>query len=99
MGALLFVAYPASEGTRFDRDYYVATHLPLVEQLWGPFGLTTAQGFFPREGGPHEAVAVLSFADEAAIGAALASDATPGVLADLANFTDIEPLLQRGAAL
>lgn len=100
MSALLFVAYPAGEGKRFDRDYYVATHLPLVEQSWGPFGLTAAQGFFPRAGGgPHEAVAVLSFADDAAIGAALASDATPGVLADLANFTDIEPVLQRGAAL
>ncbi|PXA87574.1 EthD family reductase [Nostoc sp. 3335mG] len=98
MGALLFVAYPAGEGKRFDRDYYVATHLPLVEQAWGAFGLTSAQGFFPREGGSHEAVAVLTFSDEGAIGAALGSDATPSVLGDLANFTDIEPVLQRGAA-
>jgi uncharacterized protein (TIGR02118 family) len=99
MAALLFVTYPVGEGKRFDRDYYVATHLPLVEQAWGPFGLSTAQGFFPREGGPHEAVAVLSFADEAAIGAALASDATPGVLGDLPNFTDIEPVLMHGTGL
>lgn len=99
MGAQLFVVYPAGDDKRFDRDYYVAIHLPLVEQSWGPFGLTSAQGFFPREGGPHEAVAVLSFADEAAIGVALGSDATPGVLGDLANFTDIEPVLQRSAAL
>ena len=99
MSTLLFVTYPAGAGKRFGRDYYVATHLPLVEQSWGPFGLSTAQGFFPKAGGPHEAVAVLSFVDEAAIGAALGSDATPGVLADLAHFTDIEPVLQRGAAL
>jgi uncharacterized protein (TIGR02118 family) len=98
MGASLFVAYPAGQGKRFDRDYYVATHLPLVEQAWGPFGLTGAQGFFPIEGGPHVAVAVLSFADEAAIGAALGSDATPTVLGDLGNFTDIEPVLSRGVA-
>jgi hypothetical protein len=30
----LFVTYPAADGATFDRDYYVATHLPLVEEQW-----------------------------------------------------------------
>lgn len=97
MAALLFASYPAAGGSRFDRDYYIATHLPLVEQSWGPLGLTGAQGFFPSEDGAHVAVAVLSFATDEAIAAALASEATGLVLADLANFTDIAPVLNRGA--
>ncbi|MDH7637399.1 EthD family reductase [Sphingomonas oryzagri] len=97
--ALLFVTYPAGGGSRFDRDYYVATHLPLVEKAWGPSGLRSARAYFPAsEGSDPVAVAVLTFAEEAAIGAALASDATAGVLADLANFTDIAPVIQRGTA-
>jgi uncharacterized protein (TIGR02118 family) len=99
MSALLLATYPAQEGVRFDRDYYVATHLPLVEQAWGPFGLVSAQAFFPSREGGHVAIAVLTFSDEAAIGEALGSAATESVLADIANFTGIAPQLVRGAAL
>jgi len=99
VSAALFVTYPREAGTRFDRDYYVATHLPLVERAWGAFGLIDARAYFPAEPSASEAaVAVLRFEDDAAIGAALASPETPGVLADLANFTDIAPVLSRGVA-
>jgi uncharacterized protein (TIGR02118 family) len=95
--ALLFVTYPADGGSAFDRDYYVATHLPLVEEAWGPSGLRSARAYFPAsEGSDAVAVAVLTFTGEDVIGAALASDATAGVLADLANFTDIAPVILRG---
>jgi uncharacterized protein (TIGR02118 family) len=98
MAALLFVTYPADGGSRFDRKYYVETHLPLVERAWGPFGLVSARAFFPAIGSDQVAVAVLGFDDEASIGAALASAATEGVLADVAHFTDIAPQLARGVA-
>jgi uncharacterized protein (TIGR02118 family) len=99
MMAQLFVTYAADAGSRFDRDYYVATHMPLVEREWGPTGLVTAQAFFPAgEGAAHVAVAVLTFRDEAAIAASLASAATPTVLGDVPNFTDIAPSVQKGVA-
>lgn len=95
----LFVTYPRAGGTRFDRDYYIATHLPLVEKAWGQYGLTSANGYFPTlDSATEEAVAVLQFADDAAIGTALASPETPAVMADLANFTDIAPVVSRGVA-
>lgn len=96
----LFVTYPAGEGSRFDRDYYVVTHLPLVEQEWGPCGLQTAQAFFPAKADAAQvAIAILTFENEAAIAAALASPAASTVLGDLPNFTDIAPELSRGVAL
>jgi uncharacterized protein (TIGR02118 family) len=98
--AQLFVTYAATAGSRFDRDYYVATHLPLVEREWGSLGLQTAQAYFPAKAGTaHVAVAVLTFADDAAIAAALASPAAQTVMGDVPNFTDIGPQIQRGAAL
>ncbi|HEY0269541.1 MAG TPA: EthD family reductase [Sphingomonas sp.] len=95
----LFVTYSASPGARFDRDYYVTRHLPLVEEHWGPAGLTSAQAYFPATPAATEiAIAVLTFADDASIDRALASPATPIVLGDLVNFTDIAPEMSRAIA-
>ncbi|WP_157218129.1 EthD family reductase [Flavisphingomonas formosensis] len=97
--ALLFVSYEAGAEARFDRDYYVATHLPLVERLWGPLGLRSAQAYFPAsDGAAIIAIAALFFESDDAIGAALGSAGTAEILADLANFTDVAPTLSRGVA-
>jgi len=32
-------AYPRAQGKRFDLDYYIHTHLPMVWQKFSPFGL------------------------------------------------------------
>ncbi len=99
MSALLFVTYPAAEGARFDRDYYTATHLPLVEEKWGAYGLISARAFFPAGKADPVAVAILAFDDAQAIDTALQSEETAAVLGDLPNFTDIRPTLMRGQPL
>lgn len=94
--AQIFVTYAARDGARFDRDYYVAQHLPLVEKEWGPSGLLTAQAYFPAKADADVvAIAVLRFRDEDAIAASLASPAAETVMADLAHFTDIAPEIVR----
>lgn len=96
----LFVTYPGDAGTRFDRDYYVATHLPLVRDAWGPYGLETAEALFPPgEGAETIAVCVCQFRDEAAVDAALAAPQTAGVMADVRHFTDATPSQRRAAPL
>lgn len=85
----LFVTYTGDVGTRFDRDYYVGTHLPLVLEAWGPHGLETVAAFFPAgDGAGTIAVCVCGFRDEAAIGASLGSPQTECVMTDIKNFTD-----------
>lgn len=96
MFAALLVSYPATDGARFDRDYYTATHLPLVREKWGPHGLTDAMGLWPDDDAPaHVAVALLTFRDAAARDAALASAEAAAVFGDVGNFTDIQPAAQR----
>lgn len=96
MPAALLVSYPASDGARFDRDYYTATHLPLVREKWGAHGLTEAIGLWPDDDAPaHVAIALLTFRDAAARDAALASAEAAAVFGDVANFTDIQPAAQR----
>jgi len=96
--ANLVVSYPLSAGTRFDADYYRDTHIPLVEDSWGASGLTGAEILWPADPGqPYAAMVVLSFRDSAAIDAALGAEATGAVMADIANFTDIAPVIYRTA--
>lgn len=94
--AALIVTYPSRDGGRFDADYYAATHIPLVEDKWRQFGLSSARAFLPDGGAPAlAAVAVLEFTDGAAIDRALGSPEAGAVFGDIANFTDLAPLAQK----
>ena len=94
--ATLIVRYPAAKGGRFDRDYYLATHLPLARAAWSEFGLQSAEVLFPATGPtPLVAMVILRFREQADINAALSSPGTARVIGDVANFTDITPTIFR----
>lgn len=89
------VTYPVREGAKFDADYYVATHMPLVRDKWAAH-LTSAEALLPAElTPPYAAIALLDFPDEAALDAALASPEAGVVFGDVANFTDLAPVAMR----
>lgn len=94
--ATLIVSYPLAEGSTFDRDYYLSTHIPLASSAWGEFGLQAAEVLFPAaEPQPLACTAILRFNDQAAIDAALSSPKTAEVIGDVANFTNIAPVIFR----
>lgn len=94
--ATLIVSYPLAEGSTFDRDYYLSTHIPLARSAWGEFGLQSAEVLFPSAGPqPLAGVAILRFSDQAGIDAALSSATTLEVIGDVANFTNIAPMIFR----
>lgn len=96
----LYVTYPGDAGTRFDRDYYVAGHMPLVMACWEPYGLESCAAFFPPvDGAGTIAICECKFRDEAALKAALAAPETPRVMADLPKFTDAKPAQSRASAV
>ncbi|GGF02614.1 ethyl tert-butyl ether degradation protein EthD [Aliidongia dinghuensis] len=96
----LFVTYAGGGSTRFDRDYYVATHLPLVREAWGAYGLQSVAAFFPAgDGAGMIAVAVCEFRDEAALAAAFGAPRTAEVMADIKKFTDVAPARSRAIPL
>jgi uncharacterized protein (TIGR02118 family) len=86
----LSVFYPSSEGSTFDHDYYREKHVPLAVKAWG---LTTAD-IDKGVDGPYVAPVHFEFDSVEAIQAAMAAEATGEVLADVANYTNITPVLQ-----
>jgi uncharacterized protein (TIGR02118 family) len=94
MMATLVVTYPAQPGATFDREYYVKVHLPLAETHFGPAGLTSTRALFPMsDDAPFLCVGMLEFADAAALGAAFATPGAAIVGADVANFTNLQPVI------
>ncbi|KAK4961257.1 hypothetical protein LTR10_001747 [Elasticomyces elasticus] len=39
MPALVYVSYPRREGAKFDMEYYLNTHMKIVEKHWTPYGM------------------------------------------------------------
>lgn len=86
----LSVLYPATEGATFDHDYYCSKHVPLAEKAWGIDGAEIDKGV----DGPYVAAVHFTFESMEAMGEAMASEGTGEVMADLANYTTIVPVLQ-----
>ena len=92
----LIVAYPTTAGATFDADYYLKTHMPLVDEHFRPHGLTGARVLLPDQpDAPFAAVTTLEFADEAAFAAATSSPDAATVFGDVPNFTSITPLTMK----
>ncbi|GAA6181262.1 MULTISPECIES: EthD family reductase [unclassified Shimia] len=93
MAVSLQVLYPVGEGTTFDHDYYSATHMALVAEHMGAH-IVSAQASKGLAGGPDvpppfHAIATITFTDQAAMNAAMG--ASGPVMADIPNFTNVQP--------
>ncbi len=86
----LSVLYPATEGATFDHDYYREKHVPLAVRAWGLDGAEIDKGI----DGPYVAAVHFKFESTEALGSAMGSEGTGEVLADVANYTSIAPVLQ-----
>lgn len=97
------VLYPAVAGAKFDFDYYEATHIPLANDAFTATGLQSVQvlrGLAGADGtpAPYLVIANLTFRDAEALEASLGGPRAAEVMADVANFTDIQPIAQISAA-
>jgi uncharacterized protein (TIGR02118 family) len=84
------VYYPKTEGATFDHDYYCDRHVPLAMKTWGLDGAEIDRGL----DGPYVAAVHFKFASLDALNAALGAPGTQDVMADVANYTTITPVLQ-----
>jgi uncharacterized protein (TIGR02118 family) len=85
------VNYPSAEGSTFDHEYYQATHVPLCMKSW-----PAAKSASIDKGlnGPNVASVHFTFDSMAAFQSSMGSEATAAVMADVANYTNIAPVMQ-----
>ena len=92
------VFYPNSQGSSFDMSYYVAKHMPMVQQKLGPAlkRMEVDQGIAggtPGSAPPYSAGCHLFFDSVEAFQGAFARHAN-GILADIPNYTNTQPSIQ-----
>jgi uncharacterized protein (TIGR02118 family) len=95
---IVTVMYPVGPGQKFDVDYYLKKHMPLVEARWTSLGLTKWQvlkGVGSPTGAPatYHIIATLDFPSVEAFGAAVQKHGGE-VMGDIPNFTDTQPTIQ-----
>lgn len=84
------VSYPSGEGMTFDHDYYRNSHVPLALNAWGLNRADIDKGV----NGPSVAAVHFYFESMEAMGVAMAKPETAAVMADVANYTNITPVMQ-----
>lgn len=92
------VYYPNSAGVKFDMDYYVSKHLPMVQKKLGAVlkGVAAEQGIAggaPGTPAPYIAVGYLMFDSVEAFQSAFAPHAD-AIMADVPNYTNVQPMIQ-----
>ncbi len=95
---LLSVMYPEIDGSRFDTDYYIDKHMPLVRARLGSaltdFKATRGlAGGEPGSGPTYQFIAHLTFESPEAMGEKLGQHGAE-LFADVPNFTDVQPIVQ-----
>jgi uncharacterized protein (TIGR02118 family) len=84
------VYYPTTEGATFDHDYYRDSHVPLAAKTWNPTSTEIDKGV----DGPYVAAVHFQFESQEALQAAMGQPGTADIMADVANYTTITPVLQ-----
>jgi uncharacterized protein (TIGR02118 family) len=95
---IVAVMYPNGAEAKFDHEYYITTHIPLLKDRWGPLGLKEVEvlrGTQQPDGSvaPFVAIALLRFGSVDEFKAASKAHGRE-IFSDIANFTDIKPIVQ-----
>lgn len=92
------VLYPSTEDKSFDMDYYCEKHIPMVRQCLGDAckGISVDQGLSGGEPGSDAAYIAMAHMLFDSIDEFLSSFSphSQEIMADVSNFTDIEPVIQ-----
>lgn len=93
------ILYPSGSDVKFDMKYYLSTHMPLVQEKWGPEGLL-AWKVLEFDGKAGWGVqATLEFKDVETFQKAASGPSAKEVFDDVANFTNTKPTLLTGKVM
>jgi uncharacterized protein (TIGR02118 family) len=92
------VLYPNDEGSSLDMNYYMKSHIPLVQKRVGPAckQITVELGISGAQPGTKPAFSLIAnmlFDSVETFQAAFGPHAAE-ILADIANYTKVQPIVQ-----
>ncbi|KAI1213668.1 uncharacterized protein F4807DRAFT_195784 [Annulohypoxylon truncatum] len=95
MTITMMIAY--LKGPRFDMEYYLQHHLPMVTPIWKPFGMGAFRTMAPTDSqSPYAMLTQIEWPDMEAFNRAQAetsADTSQRFMEDIKNFTDKDPVI------
>jgi len=92
------IIYPKTADSTFNMDYYLKNHMPLVQKTWRAHGLKGWKVIQLDPSSGYQAQAILEWESVELMQKALANpDLTTGVMGDIVNYTNVQPLRLLGA--
>jgi uncharacterized protein (TIGR02118 family) len=93
------VSYPTTPGGRFDLDYYMKKHMPMVQERLQKFGMSSYSvskglaGGAPGSSAEFMITALIHVDTMEHVQAGMAAESAT-IMADIPNYTDIQPRIQ-----
>lgn len=94
MPATVTVVYP--QGAKFNMDYYLSSHMPLVQKRWAQYNLQSWKVLKFNDDAPYTVQATLEFGSLNDFQSAASGPEAKEVLGDVPNFSDKEPVIMAG---
>lgn len=96
MASSITVLFPNEADAKYDINYYKAQHMPLIQKLWGRFGITSwsVTTFTPGPDGSAPAFifgSVVNWSSAEAIKTAFADESVQQIMQDVPNFSNKHP--------
>jgi uncharacterized protein (TIGR02118 family) len=93
MSASITVLFPNEPDAKYDIDYYKTHHMPLIEKLWGHFGITSwsVTTFTTGPDGSDPAFtfgSTVNWVSAGAIETAFAHESVQKIMQDVPNFSN-----------
>ena len=90
----VLVLYPKAENTTFDLEYWTTKHMPMLTTAW-PNCRWEADACGADS--PYYAAAHIIFDSMEEMGAAMGGPSAGGVMGDIPNYTNVQPVIQISA--
>jgi uncharacterized protein (TIGR02118 family) len=98
-GINVLVIYPRAEGSTFDKEYYLSTHMPLVEKHWKQHGLKSFAVSELNDDSPYTYMVVMEFDSSEGWGKATQDPSIKEIMDDVKNFSNQKPVISYGKVI
>jgi uncharacterized protein (TIGR02118 family) len=96
MSYIVTLFYPTSPAP-FDLNYYLTSHMPLVQKRWTQYGLQNWEVIKLDQSGGYQIKCILRFTDAAGGGKAFGD--SDDIMGDIPNYTDTKPVVYQGESV
>jgi uncharacterized protein (TIGR02118 family) len=98
-GANVIVLYPRKEGSTFDKEHYLKTHMPLAMKHWEKHGMKSYAVTELNDDSPYSYTVVIEFDSHDGFGKAGQDPGTKEVMDDVTNFSSEKPIIIHGGVI